>query len=101
MAFSSRRNYQADMKPTVKKPAWVIEKERARLPEAIFRQEYEAAFLEGAGAVFRNVRDCATGAFEDYFSASDKNVPAVQSISCCCACHYYLALPRPSSGSGE
>jgi hypothetical protein len=45
--------------------AEVIEAERARLPEAVFRQEYGAEFLEGAGAVFRNVRECATGTFEE------------------------------------
>lgn len=33
---------------------------RARIPEAIFRQEYGAEFMEGAGQVFRNVRDLAT-----------------------------------------
>lgn len=43
----------------------VIEAERARLPEAVFRQEYGAEFLEGAGAVFRNVRECATGEFQE------------------------------------
>ena len=41
----------------------VIEAERARLPERVFRQEYGGEFLEGSGAVFRNVRDCATGSF--------------------------------------
>jgi len=43
----------------------VIEAERARLPSGVFRQEYGAEFLEGAGAVFRNVRDCAIGTFEE------------------------------------
>jgi hypothetical protein len=43
----------------------VIEAERARVPERVFRQEFEAEFLEGAGQVFRNVRDLATGTFED------------------------------------
>ncbi len=38
----------------------LIEAERERLPERVFRQEYQAEFLEGSGAVFRNVRDCAT-----------------------------------------
>ena len=37
-----------------------IEAERARLPERVFRQEYGGAFLEGAGQVFRNVRECGT-----------------------------------------
>lgn len=38
-----------------------IERERARLPERVFRQEYGAEFIEGSGAVFRNLRECATG----------------------------------------
>src|SRR5207249_1180607 len=43
----------------------VIERERTHLPERVFRQEYGAEFIEGAGAVFRNVRECATGSFEE------------------------------------
>jgi hypothetical protein len=39
----------------------LIEHERERSPAAVFRQEYGAEFLEGAGAVFRNVRELATG----------------------------------------
>ncbi|MCB9508504.1 MAG: hypothetical protein H6697_12680 [Myxococcales bacterium] len=39
----------------------LIEQERARLPERVFGQEYGGEFLEGAGAVFRGVRDVATG----------------------------------------
>ena len=39
----------------------MIEEERARLPERVFLQEYRAEFVEGAGAVFRNVHECATG----------------------------------------
>lgn len=38
-----------------------IERERDRLPERVFAQEYAAEFVEGAGAVFRSVRECATG----------------------------------------
>jgi hypothetical protein len=41
----------------------LIEAERRRLPTRVFDQEYGAQFCEGAGAVFRNVRDCATGDF--------------------------------------
>lgn len=37
-----------------------LEAIRQRIPEAIFRQEYLAEFIEGAGQVFRNVRDLAT-----------------------------------------
>ena len=45
--------------------AELIEHERSRLPERVFKQEYEGAFLEGAGAVFRNVRDLARGEFRE------------------------------------
>lgn len=40
-----------------------IEAERARLPERVFLQEYGGQFLEGAGQVFRNVRERATGSW--------------------------------------
>jgi len=43
----------------------VIEAERARLPERVFRQEYGGEFLEGSGAVFRNVRERACGVFAE------------------------------------
>jgi len=43
----------------------MIEEERTRVPERVFRQEYGAEFIEGAGAVFRNVRDCATGTWKE------------------------------------
>ncbi|MCB9833801.1 MAG: hypothetical protein H6807_15170 [Planctomycetes bacterium] len=39
----------------------LIERERARVPERVFLQEYGAEFIEGSGAVFRNVRECAIG----------------------------------------
>lgn len=39
----------------------VIDAERSRLPERVFRQEYGAEFLEGSGQVFRYVREAATG----------------------------------------
>jgi hypothetical protein len=41
-----------------------IERERSRLPERVFRQEYGAEFIEGSGSVFRNVRECATAELE-------------------------------------
>ena len=37
-----------------------VERQRAGIPERVFRQEYGGEFIEGAGAVFRNVRECAT-----------------------------------------
>jgi hypothetical protein len=55
----------------------LIEEERSRLPERVFLQEYGAQFLEGSGAVFRNVRDCATGSLQEprpgevYFAGLD------------------------------
>jgi hypothetical protein len=49
--------------------ASVIEDERGRLPERSFRQEYGAEFLEGAGAVFRNVRECAVGTWKESSAA--------------------------------
>jgi hypothetical protein len=45
--------------------AAVVEAERARLPERVFAQEYGAQFIEGSGAVFRNVRECATGGWQE------------------------------------
>jgi hypothetical protein len=43
----------------------IIEAERERLPERVYRQELCGEFLEGAGQVFRNVRECATGEWLD------------------------------------
>lgn len=45
--------------------AELIEQERERLPERVFKQEYGGEFLEGSGQVFRNVRECATGSLRD------------------------------------
>lgn len=61
--------------PTTKSwnfPSWdnptldraIIDQERLRLPDRVFRQEYGAEFQAGEGAVFRKVRECATGSFE-------------------------------------
>ncbi len=50
-------------KPTASNPAIQpveIDEARRTLPEAIFRQEYEAAFLEDGGEVFRSVQRAAT-----------------------------------------
>ncbi len=43
----------------------LIEAERDKLPQRVFEQEYGAAFVEGAGAVFRNVRELATGEWKE------------------------------------
>lgn len=42
-----------------------LELRRKGTPELVWRQEYEAEFLEGAGQVFRNVRDLATGEWQE------------------------------------
>ena len=57
--------------------AGLIDAERARLPQRVFAQEYGGEFIEGSGAVFRNVRECAKGAWaepkagERYFAGLD------------------------------
>jgi hypothetical protein len=43
----------------------LIEAERGRLPERVFAQELGGQFIEGAGSVFRNVRECATGTWQE------------------------------------
>jgi terminase large subunit-like protein len=43
----------------------LIEEERGHLPERVFKQEYGGEFLEGAGSVFRYVRDAATGEWDE------------------------------------
>jgi hypothetical protein len=55
----------------------LIEAERERLPDAVFRQEYGAEWIEGAGTVLRYVRESATGTWqapvagEEYFAGLD------------------------------
>jgi len=55
----------------------LIEAERERLPAAVFAQELAAEFIEGAGQVFRYVREAATGELrepvpgEKYFAGLD------------------------------
>ena len=65
---SSDPHYASWNLPSAKNPhldATVIEAERDRLPERVFRQEFGGEFLEGAGQVFRNVRDCATEEWQE------------------------------------
>lgn len=45
-------------------PAQELEEIRMNTPEDLFRQEYLAEFLDGDGAVFRNISAVATGSFE-------------------------------------
>ncbi len=47
------------------------EKAKKALPEAAYRQEYEAKFLEDAGQVFRKINRCIKGKFEDYDESHD------------------------------
>jgi len=63
-----RAGWQSWCAPTLSNPhisSVEVEAVRARVPEAVFRQEFEAAFLEGAGAVFRNVRELASAELEE------------------------------------
>lgn len=46
-------------------PVEDIELQRTRLSTRTFRTEYEAEFIEGEGAVFRNVRELAKGMFQE------------------------------------
>jgi hypothetical protein len=46
-------------------PADLIERQRQSIPDRSFRQEYAAEFIEGSGAVFRNVREAARGEWEE------------------------------------
>lgn len=43
----------------------LIEAERERLPQRVFAQEYGGEFIEGAGSVFRFVREAATGEWQE------------------------------------
>jgi hypothetical protein len=42
----------------------MIDAERERVPERVFRQEFGGEFLEGSGQVFRYVRECAKGTIQ-------------------------------------
>lgn len=46
-------------------PESEIEEVRRSLPADVFRQEYEAQFLEDSAGVFRNIRECIAGQFEE------------------------------------
>lgn len=46
-------------------PQTEIEEVRRSLPQDVFKQEYEAAFLEDSAGVFRNIKDCVIGNFEE------------------------------------
>jgi len=46
-------------------PESEIEEVRRSLPSDVFRQEYEAAFLDDSAGVFRNIKNCIAGDFEE------------------------------------
>jgi hypothetical protein len=46
-------------------PKEEIDEVKKSLPSDVFRQEYEAQFLEDSAGVFRNIRDCISGDFEE------------------------------------
>lgn len=56
-------NHPSWNNPYLDRPA--IEAERDRLPQRFFDQEFGGQFAEGAGQVFRNIHECATGEFQD------------------------------------
>ncbi len=56
-------NYPSQSNPHL--DAELIEAERSRLPDMVFRQEFLGDWVEGAGAVFRYVRDRATGSLQE------------------------------------
>lgn len=47
-----------------------IEEVRRSLPSDVFRQEYEAQFLDDSAGVFRNIKNCIAGDFEEPTSKS-------------------------------
>jgi hypothetical protein len=61
-------DYQSWNSPSWSNPyldASVIEQERDRLPDRVFKQEFGGEFIEGAGSVFRNVRESAVGEWQE------------------------------------
>lgn len=49
-------NFPSYTNPTFSREEW--DRAKNKLPEDIFKQEYEAAFLEDAAALFKGVKDC-------------------------------------------
>jgi len=86
--FELYRRGQEDRDPAYRswnKPSWtnpyldrdLIEEQRRQIPERVYLQEYGAQFIEGSGAVFRYVREAATGEWQEpvkpaqYFAGLD------------------------------
>ena len=51
-------------------PESEIEEVKRSLPSDVFRQEYEAQFLDDSAGVFRNIKNCVAGDFEEPTSKS-------------------------------
>jgi len=56
-------NFPTSSNPHI--PTSEIEEVQKSLPSDVFRQEYEAEFLQDSAGVFRNIRDCVHGDFEE------------------------------------
>ena len=86
--FELYRRGQEDRDPAYRswnQPSWtnpfldrdLIEEQRRQIPERVYQQEYGAQFIEGSGAVFRYVREAATGEWQEpvkraqYFAGLD------------------------------
>lgn len=46
-------------------PEEALEEARRSMPEKTFLQEFEAEFLDDAGTIFRRIRECINGGFEE------------------------------------
>ena len=57
-------------------PTDEIDQAKKEMPEALYRQEILAEFIEHIGGVFRNVKECVNNDFEDY----DKNEEYVMGV---------------------
>jgi hypothetical protein len=55
--------FATNVNPTFPKAEW--EREKARTPEKIFQQEFEASFLPGSAGIFTNVNQCIKGELEE------------------------------------
>ena len=85
-------------------PEGEIEAARLTLPELIFEQEYLAIFLEGQGAVFRNIAACLNApettpeAHEGHYITAGQDWAKQADFSCtsigCADCGYELAIDR-------
>lgn len=59
----ARFDFQSKDNPTFPAVEWTRAKER--LPEMIFKQEYEAKFLDDAASVFRKISECISETLQD------------------------------------